>query len=393
LDKESDAPPLVNMEAVHQALLLQAILEAPHQTDHARTKIPGRTALFHAWLEQALIPGSDVIDTHVREVAVDHPPHEGDPASYGAPAHNFYYYRTSVFGTDMENLPDRSPPHDNGAPLRSVAGVPWYTYPGDNSLDDDTSNPDQPNLATSWDPISRRLVPVVRMAWRSEMLHAADQVKVPEADVREMRVSVQREVDAQEETEEDSGRGSDGKMRKFDGRDVTQDNSDNNSDENSSDDSDNNDVEMTEVAAGERKRKFDGCDDSSGEDTSDNSDENDSDDDDEPMTTKIHRYEVTTVDKLASGKYETYNGRLCKVRKGCRPRRKCPGQGIVTKQARTRAILLQRAAARALLEEETKEEPVDEKTKPKGHGPRVHRKGHGADGKDGEDGKEVDATS
>ena len=102
---------------------------------------------------------------------------------------------------------------------------------------------------------------------------------------------------------------------------------------------------------------------------------------------------MTNAEKLASGKYETYEGRLYKVRKGCRPRRKCPGQFIVTKQARNRAILLRRAAARALLEEETKEEPVDEKTKPKGHGPRVHRKGHGADGKDGEDGKEVDATS
>jgi hypothetical protein len=156
VDPKSDAPPLVNVEAVHQALLLQAILEAPHQTDHARDKVPGRTALLHAWLEQALIPGFDVINTHVLEVAVDHPPHEGDPASFGEAAHNFYYYRTSVGGPGMDDLPDRSPPLDNDTSSRSVSGVPWHTYIGDNSLDDDRSNLVQPNLATIGTRVSLR---------------------------------------------------------------------------------------------------------------------------------------------------------------------------------------------------------------------------------------------
>jgi hypothetical protein len=88
VDPNSDAPPLVNVEAVHQALVLQAIIEAPHQTDHARDKIPGRKSLRNAWMEQAAIPGFDVINTYVAEVAIDHPSNEGDPKSYGEAAHN-----------------------------------------------------------------------------------------------------------------------------------------------------------------------------------------------------------------------------------------------------------------------------------------------------------------
>jgi hypothetical protein len=45
-------PPLVNIEAVHQALVIQAIIGAPYQTDHARDKIPGRTSVLGAWVAQ-----------------------------------------------------------------------------------------------------------------------------------------------------------------------------------------------------------------------------------------------------------------------------------------------------------------------------------------------------
>jgi hypothetical protein len=70
-------------------------------------------ALLNAWLEQATIPGFDVINTHVTGVAIDHPSHEGDPASYGGAAHNFYYYRIPVGGLGMDGLPGRSPPQAN----------------------------------------------------------------------------------------------------------------------------------------------------------------------------------------------------------------------------------------------------------------------------------------
>jgi hypothetical protein len=81
VDPNSDAPPLVNVEAVHHALVIQAIIEAPHQTDHARDKIPGRTSLLNAWMEQAAIPGFDVISTYIAEVAIDRPSNEGDTKS------------------------------------------------------------------------------------------------------------------------------------------------------------------------------------------------------------------------------------------------------------------------------------------------------------------------
>jgi hypothetical protein len=109
IDPKSNGPLLVNVEAVHQALVLQAILEAPHQTDHARNQIPGRMALLDAWLEQATIPGFDVINTHVTGVAIDHPSHEGDPKSCGKAAHNFYYYRIPVSQLGMDDHPDLSP--------------------------------------------------------------------------------------------------------------------------------------------------------------------------------------------------------------------------------------------------------------------------------------------
>jgi hypothetical protein len=62
VDPESNAPPLVNFEAVHQALVLQSIIDAPHQTDHARDKIPDRTKLLMAWIAQAA--DKNGFDTH-----------------------------------------------------------------------------------------------------------------------------------------------------------------------------------------------------------------------------------------------------------------------------------------------------------------------------------------
>jgi hypothetical protein len=194
------------MEAVHQALLLQAILEAPHQTDHARDKIPGRRALLHAWLEQALIPGFGVINTHIEEVAIDHPPHEGDPASFGEPAYNYYYYRIPVGGLSMDDLPDRSLPQDNDLPTRSVDGVLWHTY--DSRLDGDRS-------------------------WVGEMLVVATEVSASDAELLEMRKTVQQVFDKQEETKEE--------------------------------------------VVDEEKRDLDGNDDGSGDDNSNDSDDDDSD--------------------------------------------------------------------------------------------------------------------
>jgi hypothetical protein len=110
VDPESNAPPLVNVEAVHHALVIQAIIKAPHQTDHARDKIPGRTSLLNAWMEQAAIPGFDVINTYIADVAIDHPSNEGDTKSYGEAAHNYYYYKTSVSRLGMDDHPDLSPP-------------------------------------------------------------------------------------------------------------------------------------------------------------------------------------------------------------------------------------------------------------------------------------------
>jgi hypothetical protein len=92
------------------------------------------------------------------------------------------------------------------------------------------------------------------------MLLVADQVSASEAEVHEMRESVQQVINEQEETEEALVRGSkfdgimrgfDGKKRKFDGREVTQDDDDNSSDEGSSDDSDNENEEKKEEAAGD----------------------------------------------------------------------------------------------------------------------------------------------
>jgi hypothetical protein len=71
VDPRSAPPPPVNVEAVHHALVIQAVVDAPHQTDHARDKIPGRTSLLDAWMEQAAIPGFDIIDTYVAEVAIN----------------------------------------------------------------------------------------------------------------------------------------------------------------------------------------------------------------------------------------------------------------------------------------------------------------------------------
>jgi hypothetical protein len=136
VEPNSNAPPLVNVGAVHHALVIQAIIEAPHQTDHARDKIPGRTSLLNAWMEQADISEFDVIGTYayIAGVAIDHPSNEGDTKSYGEAAHNYYYYKTSVSRLGMDDHPDLSPPRINCPPGLSE------THIGDNSLDDGSDN-------------------------------------------------------------------------------------------------------------------------------------------------------------------------------------------------------------------------------------------------------------
>jgi hypothetical protein len=98
VDPESNAPPPPSTLklAVHHALVIQAVVDAPHQTDRARDKIPGRPSLLGAWMEQAAIPGFDFIGTYIAEVAIDHPVNEGDTKSYGEAAHNYYYYKIPV---------------------------------------------------------------------------------------------------------------------------------------------------------------------------------------------------------------------------------------------------------------------------------------------------------
>jgi hypothetical protein len=72
---------------------------------------------------------------------------EGDPKSCaGEAAHNFYYYRVPVSRLGMDDHPDLSPPRAN-CPL-GLSEI----YIGDNSLDDDRSNPEQPNLGTNYYP-------------------------------------------------------------------------------------------------------------------------------------------------------------------------------------------------------------------------------------------------
>jgi hypothetical protein len=71
VDPNSDAPPLVNVEAVHQALVLQAIIEAPHQTDHETNGISGVSSGL-ASVEAVGIASFACLDRHgrVRDFAV-----------------------------------------------------------------------------------------------------------------------------------------------------------------------------------------------------------------------------------------------------------------------------------------------------------------------------------
>jgi hypothetical protein len=130
------------------------------------------------------------------------------------------------------------------------------------------------------------------------MLFVADEVSASEAEMLEMRKTAHQVFDEQEETKEE--------------------------------------------VVDEKKSDLDDNDDGSGDDSSDDSDDEDSDTDSRQPKTKM-----TTAEKLASGKFTVYEGRLWKVRKGNPRRPKHPGQDSVSRSHR------------------------------KGRGPRVHRKGHG----------------
>jgi hypothetical protein len=138
----------------------------------------------------------DVISTYVAEVAIDHPSNEGDLKSYGEAAHNFYYYRLTVSRLGMGDHPDLSPPRANCPPGLSE------TYIGDNSLDDDRSNPEQPILdgraiglvANNYFDTTNRSswAPIVAVG---QMAHVADEVSATDDELLAMRKSVQSVFD------------------------------------------------------------------------------------------------------------------------------------------------------------------------------------------------------
>jgi hypothetical protein len=124
-----------------------------------------------------------------------------------------------------------------------VAGVAWHTYIGDNSLDDDRSNPEQPNLATNYHP-GLGLVPEPVYAdrqdgsWIDEVLIVAEEVSASDAELLAMRKSVQQVFDNKEEKKEEVV---DEKKRKFDGSDDGSD------DDNSGDSDDSDDDELPDT--------------------------------------------------------------------------------------------------------------------------------------------------
>jgi hypothetical protein len=124
------------VEAVHQALVLQAILEAPHQTDHARDKIPGRMALLDAWLEQAAIPGFDVINTYVtlklpsttrHTKAILHPTAEQHTTSTTT-GFRWAALAWMIFLIDLPHKPTTY--HPDLWPVCLLAHLPWRQQPG-----------------------------------------------------------------------------------------------------------------------------------------------------------------------------------------------------------------------------------------------------------------------
>jgi hypothetical protein len=64
-DPTSNAPDLTNFEYVHQSLVLQAVIDAPYQTDQAvsHDKIEGRVTPLRACASQAEVKNSFHITT------------------------------------------------------------------------------------------------------------------------------------------------------------------------------------------------------------------------------------------------------------------------------------------------------------------------------------------
>jgi hypothetical protein len=131
IDPSSTAPDLTNFEYVRQSLALQAIIGAPHQTEHGYDQIERRTALLQEWVPQAAVKNSfDIIINYIANVAVPEEDHESDAATFGRPVFNFYYFQ----------VPDRG--WRGNADSAQAYDCPNLTQPSS-----DTDNP--PGLETS----------------------------------------------------------------------------------------------------------------------------------------------------------------------------------------------------------------------------------------------------
>jgi hypothetical protein len=143
---ESSAPDLVNFEYAHQALVLQSMIDAPHQTDHARDKIPDRTKPLMACIAQAADKNGFYITTnYIADVAVGYQDEEGDAKTSGRLVCNSYYIEVPDRGWLGMDGPMAHECPNLHRPLSTTGYLPGLstaTDGEDDADDDDGPDPD-----------------------------------------------------------------------------------------------------------------------------------------------------------------------------------------------------------------------------------------------------------